>query len=214
MVLTSFDNNIEKIAKQLTRQIDEEQFGKKYAPVKEILILAGTGAFLALAVAMPNLPQILKPLLSDNYENESKAWKRFNIPYLKRTLNRLESQKLVEITEDNGVQTVKITRAGHNKILKYAIEKIIIKKPGYWDGKWYLVSYDVPRELKVAGDIFRKYLCDWKFYPIHESVLLHAYPCVQQVEFLRQYLNLGEFVRIFTVSNIENDQVFKEFFGV
>lgn len=201
---------IEEIAKSLTKKIDREVFNKKYAPVKHVLLLIGAGVFLAASIVVPNLPLALKPFLKNREEYE--AWKRFNIPYLKRTLNRLKQQKLVEIIEEE-TQIVKITESGKRRILKYAIEELALEKPRFWDRKWRLISYDIPGRQKVLRNIFREYLRSWGFYPLHESVFLHAYPCEKQVEFLREYLGIGQYIRIFKVSEIEDDKPFRDFFG-
>ena len=203
---------IKDLTKNLAKQIDKEIFEKKYAPVKEVLKLVGAGAFLAASLVAPNLPLVLKPFL--NSQEEYEAWKRFNIPYLKRTLKRLEQQKLVEFDEEERRQVIKITDGGRRRILKYAIDELAIEKPKFWDGRWRLVSYDVPVKIRSLCHIFREYLRAWGFYSLHESVYLHAYPCEKQVEFLREYLGIGEYVRIFTVAKIENDRPFKDFFGV
>ena len=203
---------IEGIARSLAKQIDKKVFEKKYASVKTVLTIVGVGAFLAASVAMPNLPLALKPFLSN--EEEDEAWKRFNIPYLKRTLKRLAQQKLVEIEVEGKMQIIKITAAGRRKILKFAIDELTIEKPKSWDGTWRLVSYDIPSDLKHLRDAFRENLEVWEFYPLHESVYLHAYPCEKQVEFLREYLGIGQYVRIFKVTRIENDGLFREYFGV
>lgn len=203
-----------EISSTLTKQIDWEDFTKKYARAADVLKLVGIGVFLAGSVIIPNLPLALKPILDYQRRKEYEAWKRFNIPNLKRTLRRLESQKLVEIVEENGMQTIKITGAGQRKILKFAINELAVEKPKFWDGKWTLVSYDIPTNLKTIRRILQEYLKAWGFYPLHESVYLHAYPCEKQVEFLRAYLGVGKYVRIFSISKIENDKVFKDFFEV
>lgn len=205
------ESHISEIAKTLTKQIDREIFKKRYANATAILKLVGAGAFLAASIAIPNLPRILKPFLQ---ENEYEAWKKFNIPYLKRTLKRLERQKLVTIKEDEKYQIVEITDAGQRRILKYALDELVIEKPKFWDNKWRMVSYDIPSNIKRLRQVFREYLSVWGFYPLHESVFIHAYPCIRQVVFLREYLGIGEYVRIFQVSKIENDNLFREFFGV
>ncbi len=205
---------LENISKTLAKQVNYEQFTKKYAPVADVLKLVGAGVFLSASVVIPNLPKALRPFLKSQRKQEYEVWKRFNIPYLKRTLKRLEEQKLVEISEENGKQIVKITGVGQRRILRYAIDELAVEKPRIWNGKWILVSYDIPNELKKQREIFQEYLKAWVFYPLHESVYLHAYPCEKQVEFLRAYLNIGELVRIFSVSKIENDKPFKNYFGV
>jgi DNA-binding PadR family transcriptional regulator len=206
------DSLVEEIARSLTKQIDRELFDKKYATAKTVLKLVGAGVFLAASIAVPNLPLALKPFLSreDDYE----AWKRFNIRYLKRTLKRLENQKLVEIGEEEGAQVVKITSVGKRKILKFAIDELKIEKPKSWDRTWRMVSYDIPKNQEGVRKVFREYLKVWRFYPFHESLFLHAYPCEKQVEFLREYLGIGEHVRIIQVYKIENDKLFRDFFDV
>lgn len=203
---------IQEIARTLAKQIDKERSKEKYATAKAVLALVGIGVFLVAAVAMPNLPFAFKSFLKKNDENE--AWKRFNIPYLKRTLRRLEMQKLVEITEEEGMQVVKVTEPGKRRILRFAIDEIAIEKPKVWDGRWRIVSYDIPKKLESLRNVFREYLRAWGFYPFHESLFLHAYPCGRQVVFLREYLGISEYVRILQVSKIENDKVFREFFDV
>lgn len=205
--------NINQISKILIRQIDEEMFEKKYAKVSDVLRLVGVGLFLGASVVFPNLPKAIAPLLKRN-EDEYEVWKRFNIPYLKRTLKRLQEQKLVEIDEYKGKQIVRITEAGKIKVLRFALDELAVNKPKNWDKHWWLVSYDLPKGYETQRDILRNYLKAWGFYPLHKSVFLHAYPCRKQVEFLREYLGIGEYVRIFNVSQIENDLPFREFFGV
>lgn len=206
------ESKIDKIAVSLSRKIERELFREKYAPVLSVLKLVGAGAFLAASFMAPNLPKAFKPLISDT--NDYEAWKRFNFRYLKRTLQRLEKERLVEIKNEDNMQIVEITNKGRKRILKCALDELTIEKPKSWDGQWRLVSYDIPGKLKNVREIFNSYLRTWSFYPVHESVFLHAYPCVKEVGFLREYLGIGKYVRIFKVSAIENDQQFRDFFGV
>lgn len=203
---------LDYLAKALVKQIDKEVFERKTAPAKEVLKLIGAGVFIASTFAFPTLPLALKPFF-DNPE-KYEVWKRFNIPYLKRAIKRLESQKLVNLKEENNYQSVEITDRGRRRILRFALDELTIKKPKLWDSRWRLVSYDIPGNLRPLRDIFREYLRAWGFYPLHESVFLHAYPCEREVEFLREYLGIGQYVRIFIVSKIENDDPFRSFFGV
>lgn len=206
------DSLIEEISRSLAKQINKEIFDKKYASAKIVLKLVGAGVFLSASVAIPNLPLALKPFLAK--EDDYEAWKRFNIPYLKRTIRRLEKQKLVETGEEDEIQVVKITNAGKIKILKFALDELKIEKPKIWDGRWRMVSYDIPKKQENVRKVFREYLRVWRFYPFHESLFVHAYPCEKQVEFLREYLGIGEHVRILHVSKIENDKLFRNFFNV
>jgi len=204
------DEKIEELAKTLTRQIERKITEEKFLKAKEVLQLVAAGFFLSTSLVAPNLPRSFKKI----FKEDEVAYKRFNIPYLKRTLARLQKEKLVEVAHDGKYEIVKITEKGKQKILKFAFDELEIKKPPVWDGKWYLVSYDIPEHFSFQRKIFRYYLTIWKFYPLQKSVFLHAYPCEKEIEFLKEYLGIDKYVNIFTVIRIENDQPFRDFFGV
>lgn len=205
------DETVKRLGLVLTKQIDKEIFQKRYAKAGEVLKLIGVGVFLASSVVVPNLPKMLAPFFkSDEYE----AWKRFNIPYLKRTLYRLNKRRLIDISKENGQEVVKLTDKGKAEMLKFSMEELALEKPSVWNGKWWLVCYDIPKNCELKRDIFRDYLRAWKFYPLQDSVFIHAYPCRDQIEFLKEYLGVGEFVQFLEVSKIENEEKFREFFGV
>jgi hypothetical protein len=202
---------IDKLSTILAKQIKDDIFERKYAPVKEVLKLVGMGLFMAGAITFRKLPKSIEKLF---IEDEYEVYKRFNIPYLKRTLERLQRQKLVEIGEIQGKQIVKITEAGKERILKYALDELAVKKPRIWNELWYIVSYDIPEYMDYERRTFRSYLRAWGFYRLQHSVYLHAYPCKEQVEFLREYLGISKFVSIFTVTEIENNRAFRDYFGL
>jgi len=202
---------IQKLNDFLIKQLDKDVLDQKYVKTGDILKLVGAGLFLATSLVVPNLPKILKPLFNPS---EKESWKRFNLPYLKRTLQRLEKQKLIEISENNGQEIVKVTEMGKVKILKFSVESLSISKPSVWDGYWRIVLYDIPKSYPWKRQRFREYLKLWMFYPLQESVYLHAYPCEQQVEFLKDYLGISEFVRTIKAINIENDEFFRNYFDI
>lgn len=208
--------NIEMIARSLKKKLDAEARERKYAPVKEVLTLLAAGTLLAASVVMPGLSAGLKMFVNKEEDNwpDKDEWKKFNPSYLAKTLKRLEKQKLVEIEDEEDLEIVKITDRGRKRVLKYALEELEIKKPKRWDGKWRFVTYDIPKKQNWQRDILRSFLKRLEFYRFHESLYIHAYPCEEEIEFLREYLGLGEHVRLLVVSKIENDQPFREYFGI
>ncbi|OGK55437.1 hypothetical protein A3H78_01085 [Candidatus Roizmanbacteria bacterium RIFCSPLOWO2_02_FULL_36_11] len=185
---------------------------KDHSSTEMILNLIGSG-LLSLTKWYPsNLTNWASPYLRDPEADH--FTKRFNIPYLKRTIHRLEKQKLITIEERDGKQIVKITDSGATRILKASLSKITVEKPKKWDGTWWLISYDLPEKLSNYRHLIRRFFLSWGFYPLHKSVYLHAYPCTREVEMLREYYGLGEHIRIFTVSQIENAKPFRDFFGI
>ena len=103
--------------------------------------------FIAGSIVAPNLSKLAKPLVRDL--SEERSWKRYNIPYLKRKLKRLENQKLVRFGVDGTEQIVEITNAGRKRILKFALSDMDVVKPASWNGRWWLVTYDIPRTQNI-----------------------------------------------------------------
>ncbi|MEK7611379.1 MAG: hypothetical protein AAB486_03355 [Patescibacteria group bacterium] len=205
--------NLFNLSLSLKKQLDNDTTEIKSPSVKRILALLGLGAGLAIIAAAPGVSRLFLPRrkTSEDYLNDLKE---ANFSYLERTLKRLEKEKLVRINEADGKTMVSITTQGKRRILKYALEDLKIEKPARWDGRWTLISYDVPEKRAFLRDYLRRILVHLGFYPFHKSIYLHAYPCRPQVEFLREYLGVAASVRIFHVDRIENDGPFREFFGV
>lgn len=205
-------NNIEKLALSLWKKNEKELKDKSFFSAKSILNLIGSGLLLLSEFSTSSMIRRGKPYLQDPEAYE--VWKQFNIPYLKRTIHRFEKQKVVEITDKNGKQIIKITDKGKTKILKNAINNLKIERPAFWNGKWWLVSYDLPIYMHNLRDGIRKYLLNLGFFPIQKSVYIHAYPCKEQIEFLREYFGIREHMTIFKIDWIENDKPLKEFFNL
>jgi len=212
----SFKSDIDaNYIKDLARTISDQELGEaladKVADSELVLKMVGAGLFLAAAVVAPGLTRVFKPHF---FAWEKDPWRRFNIKHLKQTIKRLEKRQLLSISQNKSGTVVELTKNGERQVIKMALEKLAVTKPRLWDGRWWLVTYDIPEGQKEIRAEFREYLLAWGFYPLQDSVFLHCYPCLKQVNYLREYLGIGEMVRIFKVAAIENDQPFKEFFGV
>ncbi|MBI2029403.1 hypothetical protein HYT02_03240 [Candidatus Gottesmanbacteria bacterium] len=208
------DNQIpfEKLVNILLKEQKQEYLRLRNEKLKRILLLLGKGVVLATIIAAPNTARHFKGFFYE--KSDWNQWKIFNTYYLKRTLRKLEKQKLIEVGNHDGYAEVKISEAGRRRILKFGIDNLNVEKPAHWDGKWRLVFYDVLGGRRVLRDKFRSYLKLAGFYQLQESVYLHAFPCEKEMEFLKYYLGIGSEVQIIIAESIENDLEFREFFGV
>jgi hypothetical protein len=204
---------LRELATLLRRQQEEGILDERNEKLKRVLLLLAGGAALATAVVMPGTTRLFKHFL---YREKSDwdEWKMFNKKYLRQTIQRLEREKIIEIEDQGEYGVVKITDKGKQKILQFGTESLTIKKPARWDGKWRLVVYDIFSARKSLRDRFQKILKGAGFYPFQESVYLHAYPCEQQVEFLRAFLGIEGEVRLITATGLENDQAFRQYYGL
>ena len=206
------DDSLKELAQILLKEQKERNFGARYEKLRRILLLLASGAGLAMVLAMPGTARLLKGFATDN--SDWKEWKKFNATYLRRTLKKLEGHKIIEIEEKGGRAIVKLTENGRKKVLEANIDQMQINKPASWDGKWRLIAYDILDGKKRTRDRFRQILNQLNFYPFQESLYLYPYPCGREVELLRSYLGISGEVRLIVAQKIENDQLFRDYFGV
>lgn len=199
-------------------KIDKVRKTLENPTVRNVLLLLGVGTFIAASLIVPTLPMASKPIV-DIYkkkkrEKEQKELARFNQWRLHQTLKRLYAQKVIEITEKDGESCIKLSSQGQTKLLKYTLEEMMIDHPPRWDGKWRLIIYDVPKARRVFAETFRRFLKKIECLKLQKSVYLTPYPCDSQIEFLRQYYGLGEEVLYLVVAKLENEKIYKTYFGL
>lgn len=204
------EENLKKIANLLTEKFRRETREAKFAPVKEVLSLLAKGSILVGGFVAPNIWKLAKDWQKKDFDQ----WKRFNPAYLRRTIRRLEKQKLVKATQDEDKIKIEITKDGKKKVLKYALEELELKKPKVWDGKWRVVIYDIPRKSKHLQNLIRETLHRLEFVPLQNSVYLTPFPCEEEIEFLRELYGLGKEIKFILAEKIENEKAYRKYFGV
>ena len=203
---------IERLASILLSERKQEKLDARNTKLKQVLLLLAKGAVLTTVLVAPNTARVLRKI---KWEKSSiEEWKFLNKSYLRNTIARLELQKIVEIEEKHGIGRVQLTEKGRKKLLQFGLEALRISKPNKWDRKWRLVLYDVYDSKKGVREKFRHYLKAAGFYPLQESVYLHAYHCEKEVEFLKYFLGISGEVRLVVADFIENDTEYRKYFGV
>ncbi len=187
---------------------------KKSNPkVKEILFLLGAGVFLTGSILIPGLPLLAKPLLNTKSNSERNEWTKYNAWRLKQVLKRLHKQKFVEVSETGNGYCVRISEKGKHRLLKYDLEELMITKK-VWDLKWRIIIYDINEPKKKLRRIFQTMLRKLQFLQLQKSVYITPYPCENEIEFIKQIYNLDREVVLLTVTGIENEQAYKQYFGL
>ena len=189
----------------------------EYPSIEEIIYFLGMGTLLVGTIFMPGLGYAARMVdrAKKDYEwkQSQRQWKKFNPYVLKRNLKRLRDQKDVEIVEENGEELIKLTQKGHVKYLKFKLEELSLRGRK-WDGKWRIVIYDIAKFKKNQASAFRNILKYIKFFQLQKSVYLTPYPCDEQITYLREYFGIGDEVLLIRVDRIENEALYKQYFGI
>ena len=110
---------------------------------------------------------------------------------MNRSFTSLEKRGLV--TNGN-----KLTVAGQQIIDEQKLQTIKLVKPKKWDGRWRVVIFDIPEELRPARNRFRRKLKELNFEIVQKSVFRSKLPCVLEIRTAAELLGISKFVQIIT----------------
>lgn len=190
---------------------------ERYPNTKEIIYMLGIGTLLLSTIFMPGLGYAVGAIERSRrkyeWQKSQKDWKKFNLYYLKRNLKRLKEQKIVEVVNQNGQDIIKLTQKGKTKYLKFKLEQLSLQN-NTWDGRWRIVIYDISKFKRNQQTVFRNILKYINFFPLQKSVYLTPYPCEEQILYLREYFGIGDEVLLIWADKLENEEIYKEYFGL
>src|SRR3989339_15449 len=115
---------------------------------KKVLLLLCAGLALGLTRSPKTHWWILKQI--------PKEWEKVNRQALERAINSLYTSHLIEEKNNrDGTTTLILSENGKQRVLRFNIDKLEIKKPEKWDGKWRIIMFDIPEKLKGLRDSLR-----------------------------------------------------------
>lgn len=139
----------------------------------------------------------------ESYEQYRKIWNNF---YSLKKRNALEF-----IKEENNHLVYKLTEKGKEKIKRFAFDEIKISQPKEWDEKWRLVIFDIPEKYRKNRNSLRHKLEDLDFYQCQKSAWIYPFPCLEEIEFVKDVLNIKSFVKLFLVDEMTDGKVLYHF---
>lgn len=198
---------------------DEQKKGEisKFKPGEiKHLVFAALGISIVISgtvLVTPNFPIVVGSILKIIEE-----LKHIKIPKskLKRTLQQLEKKKLITLEKEKDQVVVKILEAGKVNVFKYSLKSILDfkKKEKKWDGRWFLVIFDVPEKERNKRDYLRRFLADIGFYPYQQSVYVFPYECHKEVFLLKKIVEGGKYISYIVAESLEYEDKLKDVFDI
>ena len=137
-------------------------------------------------------------------------WKKINRDSLRRSIQTLYKSKLVkEKHHQDGSLTLVLSDEGRERALRYKLGEMKIKRPLKWDGKWHLVTFDIPESKKKARDALRQHLNRIGLIEFQKSIFISPYPCNDEIDFLVELFQINSYVRKITAHYLDNAEHLK-----
>jgi len=107
------------------------------------------------------------------------------------------------VDNKDGTTALTLTADGKEKILKYNLDILEIKKQNKWDGLWRIVIFDIPESKKRARDALSLKFKNMGMLAIQKSVFLCPYECKDEIDFVVEFFGLKPFVRFIIAKDID-----------
>lgn len=185
---------------------------KKWGTTKEILKII-IFAYLSRG-GSPTRP--LLPLVINEIIRLFQKIKKINIEEKRvmRVLNYLEKREIITLEEKDNSVFVHTVNNNHPTVIKYSIKALLNfkKKTKKWNGKWFMVFFDVPESQRNKRDYLRAYLVKLGFYPYQKSVYLFPYECEKEVILIKKIVEGAKYMKYIVAEKIEDENPAKTFF--
>lgn len=136
---------------------------------------------------------------------------KYNRRQIQKSLYYLKRKKFIAFPARSPKRRVILTRLGLRKIDQMQFEKLKIKRAA-WDGRWRLLTFDVPEKQKELRQIFRLKLKKMGFFHFQRSVFVFPYECSTEIGLITDYLRITPCVHLLTASRFFGDkQLVKKF---
>lgn len=117
---------------------------------------------------------------------------------LSLALKQLREKGYINTEKDGKKLIVRLSQKGQDKAI---LMKVL--QTGEWDGKWRVVVFDIPEDMRKVRNIFRARLKIWGFTPWQKSVWVSK---KDLKDVLRKYIRdigIKDWVKVFESDNLE-----------
>ncbi len=182
--------------------------GQLYWHILEIigltLISAGNPLRPVIPLAIKEIIKTLKEVKNLNVEEEK----------IKRSLKSLERKEIIDLEEKGNEVFVRLKDKNNLTVIKYSTKALLDfkRKEKNWNGKWFLVFFDVPEIQRNKRNYLRKFLVDIGFHQYQKSIYIFPYECEKEIALIKKIVEGAKYMKYIIAEKIEDEKTVKSFF--
>jgi len=116
------------------------------------------------------------------------------------TLSQLTKDELLYHIPDSDPGTYKLTAKGfYDIVLTFPVFRFTQEK---WDGKWRILSYEIPEKKRELRDKLRREVASWGLGPWHRSFWLTPHPIINSLKDLLKDKEEQQYVQAFEADHV------------
>lgn len=168
--------------------------------IDEIIRFGVTTTAIAAGMALPNLLIALdKPLKQLDKQLTARERER----EARRIIYYMKERGYLVGDYDHGLQ---ITDRARKRYARSQIEKLQIQPQDAWDHRWRITIYDIPETKAAARHAFLHELRHYGCVLLQRSVMITAFPCLEDIETIAARLDIDQYVSFFETQNLANER--------
>ncbi|MBI2446348.1 MAG: CRISPR-associated endonuclease Cas2 [Parcubacteria group bacterium] len=168
---------------------------------RDVLFMAASGTLILSSLFVPNVAQLLKPLM-----RWRRNWDKTDRRRIREAIKRLNQKRLINLIEKGDEIYIEITADGKKLVKNYDYDDLKLPNRKNWNEKWHLITFDIPEKKQKERRAFSKKLKDLGFYPLQESVFIYPYDCKDEIDFICHFLSIERHVNYFTVDVVDKNE--------
>lgn len=170
----------------------------------KILKITALGVLIVSAsIFSPQLPYLLLKAYIKQYFRKS-----YSSTQMRNAVGYLKRKRFIAYKNKQFV----ITKLGKKFLQRQLTLNELTIKEVKWDGKWRVVTFDIPKKKVAASFVFRDKLKKLGFFHFQRSVFIIPFPCEKEIIQLADELEIGEGVHILITNRFKNDsKIVKKF---
>jgi len=133
---------------------------------------------------------------------------------IRLALKGLERRKILNIKKKDDKVYIYVQEKGKMRVVKYSLKLLLDykQKKKCFDGRWFLVFFDVPEAQRIKRDSLRKFLKGLGFYQYQQSVYIFPYECREEVRLIKKIVEGAKYMKYIIAEEIEEEAMIKSFF--
>ena len=136
---------------------------------------------------------------------------RYSRKQIQRGLQYLKQKRFIAFPARSRKGRVLLTKLGLKRLNQIEFQKIHLKNRS-WDGKWRLLTFDIPEKQSSLRQTFRRKLKELGFFHFQRSVFVVPFECEREIELITDYLNIAPCVHLLVADRFRGDtQLIKKF---
>lgn len=129
-----------------------------------------------------------------------------------RTVKKLQKRGYISLTKTEKGWVLKLLKRGKQYAKQVDFEKLKLPRPKKWDGKWRLLSFDIPEEFKSARNMLRSKLKSLGCHNIQRSLFAYPHDCRRELELVADHYKVSKYTLYAEVTYIDLDKELRKYY--